>query len=124
MPLLLNRRQVAMLFPMEAAIATAKTAFTVLANGLAVMPQRVGIRLEGQAGTHLSMPCYVPGEFPAHSVKVVTVFESNPLTFGLPTTLAHLVLHDAETGALLALMEGNYLTAMRTAAASTIATDL
>jgi len=56
-------------------------------------------------------------------VKIVSVCPDNP-THDLPTIHAAVLVTDAQTGALLALMEGGVLTALRTGAASGLATDL
>src|SRR5207247_9174863 len=50
-----------------------------------------------------------------------SVFRGNPAR-GLPTVTSIYVLSDYETGAPLAIMDGSYLTAIRTAAGSACAT--
>jgi ornithine cyclodeaminase/alanine dehydrogenase-like protein (mu-crystallin family) len=57
------------------------------------------------------------------SLKTVTVFPDNPRR-GLPTVQALVVLIDGVSGAHLAVMDGTSLTAIRTGAASGLATDL
>ncbi|MDQ3420769.1 MAG: ornithine cyclodeaminase family protein, partial [Acidobacteriota bacterium] len=64
------------------------------------------------------MPAYIPGT-PALGTKLVTVFSGNPAR-GLTTHLATIVLLDPETGALLSLMDGRYITESRTAAVSAV----
>jgi ornithine cyclodeaminase len=64
------------------------------------------------------MPAWMPSR-PALGTKLVTVFESNAER-GLPTHLATIVLLDPQTGALLALMDGRYITEARTAAVSAL----
>ncbi|HEX6024532.1 MAG TPA: ornithine cyclodeaminase family protein, partial [Solirubrobacter sp.] len=56
-------------------------------------------------------------------VKIVTVFESN-LERGLPSHLATIAVHDPETGACQAFIDGTYITAIRTSAAAAVATDV
>ena len=56
-------------------------------------------------------------EPPALGAKLVTVYHSNHAR-GLPSHLATIVLHDPETGALQAVMDGRYITEARTAAVS------
>jgi ornithine cyclodeaminase/thiomorpholine-carboxylate dehydrogenase len=56
------------------------------------------------------------------TVKVVTVYESN-LERGLPSHLATIGLYDSETGACRALLDGTYITAVRTSAAAAVACD-
>ena len=57
------------------------------------------------------------------SVKLVTVMAENPAR-GLPTIHAVVVWFDAETGRPVALLDGETVTAMRTGAASGVATRL
>ena len=57
------------------------------------------------------------------SLKMVTVFDDNPQR-GLPLVQATVILTDGATGTPLAVMDGASLTAIRTGAASGLATDL
>jgi ornithine cyclodeaminase/alanine dehydrogenase-like protein (mu-crystallin family) len=57
----------------------------------------------------------------ALGMKVVTYFPDNPKG-GLPGILATIMLFSAETGKLIATMDGSYITAIRTACASAMAT--
>ena len=66
------------------------------------------------------MPCAV-AEPRALGAKIVSVFRGN-VARGLPTVNSIYVLSDYETGAPLAIMDGGYLTAVRTAAGSAVAT--
>ena len=66
------------------------------------------------------MPCAV-AEPAALGAKIVSVFRGNPAR-GLPTVTSIYVLSDYTTGAPLALMDGGYLTGIRTAAGSAVAT--
>ena len=58
----------------------------------------------------------------ALSTKLITLVSGNAQK-GLPTLLSTIVLMDPATGQTLAVMEGNTITAMRTAAASAVAAD-
>ncbi len=124
MPILLSRSHVAALLSPADALAAAREAFLALARDQVVMPQRVATRVEVNTGTHLSMPCYVrTAEREVLCIKIATVFERNPER-RLPTTMAFLALQDPQTGALLALMDAEHLTALRTAAASALAVQV
>ena len=59
----------------------------------------------------------------AFGAKIVTVFGSNA-ALGLHSHLATIVLLDPETGALLALLDGRYITEARTAAVSAVSSRL
>jgi ornithine cyclodeaminase len=68
------------------------------------------------------MPAFVP-EPAALGTKLVTVFGSNH-DRGLPSHLASIVLLDPSTGALLALVDGRFITEARTAAVSAVSARL
>lgn len=68
----------------------------------------------------LAMPGAV-AEPPALGTKIVSVFRNNPAR-GLPTVASIYVLSEYDTGQPLALMDGGYLTGIRTAAGSAVAT--
>jgi ornithine cyclodeaminase/alanine dehydrogenase-like protein (mu-crystallin family) len=58
------------------------------------------------------------------SIKTVGYHPSNPVERATPSVLATTTLHDTSTGRLLALCEATFLTALRTGAASAVATDV
>jgi ornithine cyclodeaminase/alanine dehydrogenase len=115
---------------MEDAIAAVAEGYRQLALGNVMMPQRVATAVEPHNGIHLSMPAYVGGTGGAGddpgtlAIKIVTVFSDNPTRYGEPTIQGVVLLHDARTGQPLALMDAEHLTAMRTGAASGVATQL
>lgn len=65
------------------------------------------------------MPAYVPAR-EALGAKLVSVFNRNRAR-SLPTHSAVVLLFDAETGALAAVLDGRYITEVRTAAVSALA---
>ncbi len=97
-------------------------AFAAYSGGQTETPLRVGVEPPGTHGVLLAMPCAV-AEPPALGAKIVSVFRDNP-SRGLPTVTSVYVLSDYTTGAPLALMDGGYLTGIRTAAGSAVATRL
>jgi ornithine cyclodeaminase/alanine dehydrogenase-like protein (mu-crystallin family) len=80
----------------------------------------VGVEPPGADGVLLAMPCAV-AEPPALGAKIVSVYRGNSAR-GLPTVSSIYVLSDYDTGAPLAVMDGGYLTGIRTAAGSAVAT--
>lgn len=124
MPLLLTRKDVETVLTMPDAIAAVEEGFRQLALGNVIMPQRTVIRIPEYHGLHLGMPAYIGGSEGggALALKVVTVYPDNPSQYGLPTTLGTLLLNDPRTGALMAIMDAGFLTAMRTGAVSGVAT--
>jgi alanine dehydrogenase len=120
--LILNRTELKSMAPMGDAIALMKEAFRELSAGRAVSPLRTPIEVGDDLGVSLFMPAYVSGSA-ALGMKLVSVFGQNQ-NLGLPTIHAVVCLVSAETGEPLALIEGGYLTALRTGAVSGAATDL
>jgi alanine dehydrogenase len=105
---------------MADAIEAVTGGFAQLSAGRAVVPLRTS--LSTAAGTSLFMPAYL-ADSETTALKLVSVYPDNP-SLGLPTILALVAVVDASTGRPLALMDGTYLTALRTGAASGVATDL
>jgi alanine dehydrogenase len=105
---------------MRQAIEIMATSFKELASGRANVPQRLGV--ETEAGLLLAMPGSLP-EQRALAIKVVSVFPGNS-RLGLPSVFGLVLVLDASSGAPLALIEGSHLTALRTGAASGLATKL
>lgn len=58
------------------------------------------------------------------SIKTVGYHPTNPVQRGLPSVMATTSLHDTTSGRLLALVDATFLTAIRTGAASAVATEL
>ena len=106
---------------MQAAIAAVRQAFIDLSSGEADVPLRTPIALPND-GTALFMPVHLPRQRQL-GLKVVTVVPDN-LGRNLPTIHALVAVFDAETGRAKAVMDGELLTAMRTGAASGVATDV
>lgn len=119
--LVLTRSDVKQLVPMRDAIEIMKLAFQELSAGRAESPLRSVVPVADGAVT-LLMPAFVPAA-QALGFKVVSVFEGNRAK-GLPTISAMVCLLDETTGAPSAIMNGAYLTALRTGAVSGAATDL
>ena len=107
-------------FSMAQAINSMKSAFTQLSEGTAIVPERVSVNVD--AGVSLYMPGYLP-EGGHLAAKIVTVFPKNRAA-GFPVIQGVVLVLDSETGEVRALMDGSYLTALRTGAASGLATDI
>ena len=110
---LLSRNDVIKVLDMDDTIDILETAFKDLSNGEAVMPQRTPITAPDYGGLALFMPAYLKG-IGALGAKVVTVYKNNPSQYGMATVLGTIILLDEKTGAPVAIMDGGYLTAMRT----------
>ncbi len=105
--LLLTREEVQRLLDPNELLAALEDGFKSLSAGqLNVPPRNQAIAPKGLL---VGMPAYMPGR--AMSVKLVTIFHEN-----IPAHQATITLFDSETGAPIAFMDGEHITAMRTAA--------
>ena len=120
--LALTRNQVRALVSMPDSIALMKHAFVELSAGRTVSPLRTVISLPDREADALVMPAFVPA-MDALGLKSVNVFRNNPAR-GLPAIHALVMLVDTQTGQPTAIMDGSYLTALRTGAVSGAAADL
>jgi alanine dehydrogenase len=117
--LLLTGNDVMKVLDMADCIEVVEKAFAELASGTAVMPLRISIYpLDGLA---LYMPAYLK-ETGALACKVVISYKNNPVKHNLPTIMGKMLLQDPETGDVICIMDAAYLTAVRTGAASGVAT--
>ncbi|MEW6546072.1 MAG: ornithine cyclodeaminase family protein [Bacillota bacterium] len=117
--LILTADDVRRALPMERAISACEEAYGAYSSGQALVPLRTQIPVPEFEGVSVFMPGHVSGAG-ATGLKVVSVYPRNP-EHGLPTIMGMVVLLDASTGTPLALLEGGYLTALRTGAAAGVA---
>lgn len=118
--LVLSEDDVRRSLTMPAAIRAVADAFVRLSSGGAEVPVRHA--LPGDGGDVL----FMPGRLDRPSrvgAKAVSVFPGNPERHGLPSVNAGVLLVDPDTGRPAALVAGNHLTAVRTGAASGVATE-
>jgi alanine dehydrogenase len=120
--LVLSEKQVRSLIDIEDLIAALEQAHVQYSTGKAVMPVRLVVPLPSIQGRITSMPGFL-SEDQALGMKVVTYFQDNPKQ-NLPAILATIMLFSTETGQAIATMDGSYITAIRTACASALATRL
>jgi alanine dehydrogenase len=118
--LVLSEEQVQRLIDIDELISELEKAHVQYSTGKAVMPVRLVVPLTQIHGRITSMPGFL-NEDKALGMKVVTYFQDNPKS-GLPAILANIMLFSAETGKMIATMDGSYITAIRTACASAVAT--
>ncbi len=119
---LLNRSDVQQSLSMREAVEIVKLAFIELSTGKADSPLRIAIPQTKHESLTLFMPAYL-SEADALAVKIASIHNRNS-ELGLPRIHALVIVIDPQTGQPLAAMEGGYLTALRTGAASGAATDL
>ena len=119
---LLTESDVKAVLTMDDLIDTMASALRRFSTGRVVQPVRTVIPVGGEHAFFASMPALAQ-EPPALGAKLVTVFGSNA-DRGLPSHLATIVLLDPETGALVGLLDGRYITEARTAAVSAVSSRL
>ncbi len=118
--LVLSGRDIAGLVDIAALIPAMATSLRATAEGRAELPLRSMVRLPGAdrmgiMGGWLADP-------PGHGVKVLSLFPGNPAR-GLSSHTGLVLLFDSETGLPRAVMDAAEITALRTAAATAVATD-
>src|SRR2546427_8755591 len=91
-----------------------------LSAGRASMPPRIAAVVPERDGLLAAMPAYLPSAG-ALTTKLVSLFPRNT---DRPTHQAVIVVFDPAHGTPVALMDGEAITAARTAAGSALATDL
>ena len=117
--LILSRSQVEELLDLDALVDAVAAAQADLSAGAASMPPRIAALVEEQGGLLGVMPAYLPSA--GLACKLVTLFPRNR---DRHTHQAAIMVFDPANGSPVALMDGTYVTATRTAAASALATRL
>ena len=115
--LYLSRADVERLLDVDAMLDALGKAMVVFSSGITSVPPRAGARV-GDRGILGAMPGYVPGI--ALEVKLVSVFPGNHAN-GLPSHQGLIAIFDEDTGAPLAVMDGTYITAIRTGGTAAVA---
>jgi alanine dehydrogenase len=113
--LVLSRAEVEELLDLDELTDALARAHVELSAGAASMPPRIAA-LAGEAGLLGAMPAYLPSA--GLGCKLVSLFPGN---VDRPTHQAEIVVFDPENGSPVAVMDGTYITAMRTAAAAALA---
>jgi alanine dehydrogenase len=115
--LVLSRAEVEASLEVDELIGALTRAFVEVSAGRASVPPRISAH--PAAGFLAAMAAHVDGTLAS---KLVSVFPGNHGR-GLPSHQAVVVLFDDANGSPLAVMDGTYITAVRTAAAAALATD-
>src|SRR5262245_52800057 len=120
--LLLSRDDVERLLDLDRLIDAVADAMVEVSAGTVSMPPRVAAVVDKPEGLLAAMPAYLPGA-DALSTKLVSVFPDNARR-AVPTHQALIAMFEPETGTPVAVMDGAYITAMRTAAGSALSARL
>lgn len=115
--LLLSRSDVEALLDLDELVDAVGAAMTDLSSGLVSAPPRVAASVPERGAMLLAMPAFLPSA-PALVTKLVSLFPDNRER---PTHQAVICCFDPDTGTPLALMDGTFITAARTAAGSALA---
>lgn len=118
--LLVNETEVRSLLDPDALLDALAEGFRAHTSGQVDAPKRIGAFVP-DTGLLAAMPAFQPNR--EVTVKLVSVFHGNS-QLGIPTHQAIICLFDPQTGSPLAVMDGNYITALRTAGAAALATRL
>ena len=117
--LFLSEDEVKNLLEFDTLLDALADGFMALTSGHVCAPPRNEVRVP--AGFLLSMPAHLPGDNIA--VKLVSVFHGNH-SLAIPGHLALICLFNPETGQTRAVMDGTYITAIRTAGGAALSTRL
>ena len=115
--LILSRHEIEELLSMGDVLKAVEHAFKLKAEGKIIMPPKLYLNLPEYQGDFRAMPAYIEG---SAGLKWVSVYPDNH-RYNLPSVMATIILCDPKTGCPLAIMDGTYITAMRTGAAGGVA---
>ena len=116
--LVLTRKDLEELATMQLAVDAIERAFAAFGRGEASMPPKVYLRIDDLGGDFRAMPSRL-GD--AAGIKWVNVHPQNRKKYGLPTVMGTFILNDPATAFPLCVMDGTWLTALRTGAAAAVA---
>lgn len=120
--LILNQKEVKELLPLSEigqVIDCTEKAFLDYGQGKVQMPPKNYLYFKQYKGDLRIMSAFAT-DLDMAGTKIVSVHPENPKK-GLPTVIAVIILNDAKTGFPLALMDGTYITGMRTGGAGAVA---
>lgn len=120
--LVLNAEEMEKAINMKDAIEADKLALESYSSGDANIPLRINLDIEEHKGQSLYMPGYAASSN-ALGVKLVSVYPNN-VEKGMSSVPALMILVDEKTGFVNCMMDGTYLTQLRTGAVSGAATEL
>lgn len=121
-PLYINKEQVTQHLPMKTCIALMEEAFKALVKGETLQPLRSIMWLPDKTGALGMMPAY-SADNNIIGIKVISVFPQNR-TAGYSSHQGVVLLFESAHGRLLAIVDADEITAIRTAAASGLATKI
>jgi len=121
-PIFINKEKVSSLLSMEECIPVMEQTFRSLAGGNCVQPLRPLMWLPDRRGLLGMMPGYA-GDIDVMGIKVISVFPKNK-EFGYSSHQGVVLLFETKNGRPLCMADADEITAIRTPAASAVATNL
>lgn len=118
--IILTAKDIEKFYTMSEAIAADKQALKIYTQGKSDVPLRINFDM--QKGQCLFMPAYIKGQ-DIVGIKIVSVFPDNP-KLGKPSVPAQVMMIDPQTGEVCAMLDGTFVTQLRTGAVQGAATDL
>ncbi len=122
--LILNQKQIKKIIPLnkiKQVVACVERAFYDYGKKKVQMPPKIYLYFEKYNGDLRIMPSY-SDKLEIAGTKIVNVHPENPKN-GLPTVIAAIILNDSKTGLPISLLDGTYITGMRTGAAGAVAVN-
>lgn len=119
--LFLNEKIIKSVLTMDDTLVAVEQAFRAKGQGTVQMPPKMYLYYEAYNGDLRIMPSYIPS-LAISGVKVVNVHPLNPKKYRLPSVMATILLINPANGYPIGVLDGTWITTMRTGAASGIAT--
>ena len=123
---LISREEIKDKLTMKKTLELVERVYAAHANGHVVMPSKITLDLGESTdwppygGSYNAMPAYLGEDFDMSGIKWVWGFNDN-YKKGLPYISAVIILNDPRTGEVLSIMDGSYITDIRTGAATGVA---
>lgn len=121
--IILNKEEIQRSLPMKEAIEVCKKSLKDYSENKTNIPLRINLPVEKYNGQALFMPGKISSNEEKVGIKIVSVYPNNA-QYNLPSVPSTVLMIDSKTGIVNGLLDGTYLTALRTAALQGAATDL
>ena len=121
--IILNKEEIQKCLPMKEAIEVCKKSLKDYSENKTNIPLRINLPVEKYNGQALFMPGKISSNEEKVGIKIVSVYPNNA-QYNLPSVPSTVLMIDSKTGIVNGLLDGTYLTALRTAALQGAATDI
>lgn len=118
--LIITKNEIEKFLTVKNALSVVEEAFEEHGIGKTQLPAKLYLFFDKYNGDLRIMPAYL-GKVDMAGCKIVNVHPNNPEKYSLPTVMALIILNDPKTGFPICIMEGTYITNMRTGAAGGVA---